>query len=157
MKNFVFFFFKQKTAYEIRPRDWSSDVCSSDLTNRSVEITPIGHTILEHARLIMEQADVIQQLARAQQDPLAGPLRIGAIPTLSPYLMPLILRPLKAQHPQLRLVLSEEMTDTLLARLHHHEIDAALLATPVEDHALESIALFADPFLPAPPSEAPSY
>lgn len=125
--------------------------------NRSVEITAVGHTILEHARLIIEQADVIQQLARAQQDPLAGPLRIGAIPTLSPYLMPLILRPLKTQHPQLRLVLSEEMTDTLLARLHHHEIDAALLATPVEDHDLESIALFDEPFWLAYPREHPFY
>ena len=100
-------------------------------TNRSVEITPVGEEIVAHARQIMEQADVIEQLARAHQDPLAGPLRIGAIPTLSPYLMPLILAPLKKQLPQMKLVLSEELTDTLLERLHDHEIDAALLATPV--------------------------
>ena len=92
-------------------------------TNRSVEITPIGEAILVHARQIMEQADAIRQLALAHQDPLAGPLRIGAIPTLSPYLMPLILMPLKTEHPQLRLVLSEEMTDILLTRLRNHEID----------------------------------
>ena len=126
-------------------------------TNRSVEITPVGKEILNHARQIMEQADVIQQLARAQQDPLEGPLRIGAIPTLSPYLMPLILAPLKKQHPQMRLVLSEELTDTLLARLRNHEIDAALLATPVEEHDLDTIPLFNEPFWVAYPRKHDFY
>ncbi len=126
-------------------------------TNRSVEITPVGATILEHARQIVEQADVIQQLARAQQDPLAGPLRIGAIPTLSPYLMPLILIPLRKQHPQMKLVLSEELTDTLLERLRNHEIDAALLATPVEEQGLASMTLFDEPFWVAFPRKHPFY
>lgn len=115
-------------------------------TNRSVEITPIGQSIIEHARLIMEQAEVIQQLAQAHQDPFAGPLRIGVIPTLSPYLMPLILMPLKQQYPQMKLVLSEEMTDTLLERLNNHEIDAALLATDVDEHDFQSQPLFNEPF-----------
>ncbi len=126
-------------------------------TNRSVEITPIGESILLHARQMMEQADAIRQLALAHQDPLAGPLRIGAIPTLSPYLMPLILMPLKTEHPQLRLILSEEMTDVLLGRLHNHEIDAALLATPVDDPNLENIPLFDEPFWLAHPREHPFY
>ena len=115
-------------------------------TNRSVEITPVGEEILANARRIMEQADGIEQVARAYQDPLAGPLRIGAIPTLSPYLMPLILAPLKQQLPQMKLILSEELTDTLLERLHDHEIDVALLATPIEEHELETLPLFDEPF-----------
>ena len=126
-------------------------------TNRSVEITPIGEAILEHARQIMEQADAIRQLALANQDPLAGPLRIGAIPTLSPYLMPLILMPLKTEHPQLKLILSEEMTDTLLKRLHNHEIDAALLATSVEEQELDSMTLFNEPFWLAHPRDHAFY
>jgi LysR family hydrogen peroxide-inducible transcriptional activator len=126
-------------------------------TNRSVEITPVGEVILEHARQIMEQASVIEQVARAHQDPLAGPLRIGAIPTLSPYLMPLILAPLKKQHPQMQLVLSEELTDTLLHRLRNHEIDAALLATPVEEPDLEDLPLFDEPFWVAFPREHAFY
>jgi len=120
-------------------------------TNRSVEITEAGREILTHARQILEQADVIRQLAQAHQDPLAGSLRIGVIPTLSPYLMPLILAPLKKQLPQMKLILSEEMTDTLLVRLHNHEIDAALLATPVEEPDLQAIALFDEPFWVAYP------
>ena len=115
-------------------------------TNRSVEITPVGKAILTHARSIMEQADAIRQLAQAHRDPLAGALRIGAIPTLSPYLMPLILAPLKKRLPQMKLFLSEEMTKTLLERLHSHEIDAALLATTVQDKEFDTLPLFAEPF-----------
>src|SRR5210317_1373226 len=94
-------------------------------TSRKVRVTAIGEEILRHARQMLEQAQVIRNLSAAQRDPLTGALRIGAIPTISPYLMPLILMPLKQQHPQLRLVLSEETTDRLLQRLHDHEIDAA--------------------------------
>ena len=126
-------------------------------TQRSVEVTPVGEAILEHARQIMEQVEVIEQLAQAQQDPLAGPLRIGAIPTLSPYLMPLILLPLKQQIPQMKLVLSEELTETLLVRLRNHEIDAALLATPVEEQDLETLPLFDEPFWLAYPRQHPFY
>lgn len=126
-------------------------------TNRSVTITPIGEQILTHARQLMEQADVIHQVARAHRDPLAGPLRIGAIPTLSPYLMPLVLVPLKRRYSQLKLVLSEEITETLLKRLRGHEIDAALLATPVEEQDLTAIPLFDEPFWLAHPRDHELY
>lgn len=138
---------------QIKKLEQELGVSIFERTNRSVEITPAGDAILTHARLIMEQADVILQLARAHQDPLAGPLRIGAIPTISPYLMPLVLIPLRKQHPQMKPVLSEELTETLLERLHNHEIDAALLATPVDDAEFESLALFDEPFWIAYPRD----
>lgn len=115
-------------------------------TKRSVETTHPGEAIVAQARRVLEQAEALQQLAQSHQDPLVGPLRMGAIPTLSPYLMPLILQPLQRQYPQMKLVLSEELTDTLLERLAKHEIDAALLATPVEDPDFESVVLFDEPF-----------
>lgn len=126
-------------------------------TNRAVRITPIGEKILQHARSLLEQADAIEQLSAAHQDPLAGPLRLGAIPTISPYLIPLILVPLKQAHPQLKLVLSEETTDKLLERLHNFEIDAALLATAVDDRNFEVINLFDEPFWIAHPRDHPFY
>jgi LysR family transcriptional regulator, hydrogen peroxide-inducible genes activator len=126
-------------------------------TNRSVEVSPIGEQILVHARLALEQAEVIQEVARAHQDPLAGPLRIGAIPTLSPYLMPLVLVPLKRRYPQLKLVLYEELTQALVARLHHHELDAVLLATTTEDTDLAEMPLFEEPFWLAHPRAHPLY
>ncbi len=126
-------------------------------TNRSVSVTPIGEEVVNHSKLIMEQADAIQQLARAASDPLAGPLRVGAIPTISPYLMPLILVPLKRKYPQLRLVLSEEITDTLLERLRAHQIDVALIATPVDEQDLAAIPLFEEPFWLAHPVDHALY
>lgn len=126
-------------------------------TNRSVEVTPVGESILAHARLALEQASTIEQVARAHQDPMAGPLRIGAIPTLSPYLMPLILVPLKRAYPKLTLVLSEELTETLLGRLQRHELDAALLATPVEEPELDALPLFDEPFWLAHPRDHQLY
>jgi LysR family hydrogen peroxide-inducible transcriptional activator len=126
-------------------------------SNRSVAITPIGAELLDRARQILEQADAMVQLAQAYQDPLAGKLRVGAIPTLSPYLAPLILRPLQRLYPQMRLVWSEETTDRLTERLHNHEIDAALLATTVDPQEFEVIELFDEPFWIAHPSNHPFY
>ena len=124
-------------------------------SRRSVETTPLGKAIVAQARQVLEQADVLLQLAESHQDPLVGQLRIGAIPTLSPYLMPLVLKPLRKHYPQIKLVLSEELTDTLLTRLGKHEIDAALIATPADDPDFESIALFDEPFWLAHPQNHP--
>lgn len=138
---------------QIKKLEYELGVAIFERTNRSVEITPVGKSILVHARLIIEQTDVITQLSRAQKDPVAGALRIGAIPSLSPYLMPLILMPLKKQYPQMKLIISEEMTYTLLERLRNHEIDAALLATDVDEKYFNALPLFEEPFWLAYPSK----
>lgn len=124
-------------------------------TNRSVVVTPIGEKIMVHARLLLEQVHIIQQLAHAHQDPLAGSLRLGIIPTLSPYLLPLILTPLRQRYPKLKLVLSEDITDNLIKRLNAHEIDAALLATLPDEADLVATPLFDEPFWLAYPPGHP--
>lgn len=142
---------------QIKKLEQELGVAIFERTNRAVKVTPIGEEILIHARQMMEQAEAMVQLAQAYQDPMAGPLRVGAIPTLSPYLMPLILMPLKQNHPQMKLVLSEETTDTMINRLHNHEIDVALLATASEENEFEAIALFDEPFWIAHASNHPFY
>ena len=126
-------------------------------TKKFVAVTPLGEALLPYARRAVEEAEALAQLARASHDPLAGSLRLGAIPTLSPYLMPLVLAPLKRKHPQLRLVLTEELTESLLERLRRHELDAALIATPVKDTELAVRALFDEPFWLAIPRKHPLY
>ena len=126
-------------------------------TNKSVAITPIGEEILRHARRALEEAEQIEALANTRGDPMAGPLRLGVIPTLSPYLMPLVLQPLKKRYPKLRLVLSEEITESLLRRLSEHTIDAVLIATSVSEPELASMALFEEPFWLVLPREHPLY
>jgi LysR family hydrogen peroxide-inducible transcriptional activator len=126
-------------------------------TNRSVDITTVGEAVIRHARQILEQADAMKQLARSFQDPLAGPLKIGAIPTISPYLIPLFLRAMQQDMPQMRLILSEEQTEILLARLKHHEIDAALIATEHPGLDFKSVPLYEEPFWLAYPQNNPLY
>ncbi len=126
-------------------------------TRRTVDLTPVGEEIVAQARKVVEQVDALLQLADRHQDPYAGPLRVGAIPTLSPYLMPLILRPLKQRFPHMRLVLFEETTERLLARLKSHEIDAVLLATSVDEPDLVVEPLFDEPFWLAHPVNDPLY
>jgi LysR family hydrogen peroxide-inducible transcriptional activator len=142
---------------QIKKMEQELGITLFERTNRSVSITPIGAEIVRHAKLILEQADVIKQLAQAQRDPLAGALRVGAIPTVSPYLVPLILLPLKQQYPQMRLVLSEEITDMLTRRLLEHQIDVAILATEVKDPELEVMPLFEEPFWLAHPRDHEIY
>ena len=136
---------------QIRKLEESLGVTLFERTNRSVVTTPIGAEILRHARLALEQAARIEEIARARRDPLAGPLRLGVIPTVSPYLMPLVLGPLKQSYPALTPVLVEDVTAALLARLAAHEIDAAVLATAPDQPDLASIPLFDEPFWVAYP------
>jgi len=142
---------------QIKKLEQELGVTLFERTNRSVSITPIGAEIVRHAKLIIEQADVIKQLAQAQRDPLAGALRVGAIPTVSPYLIPLILLPLKRKYPQMRLVLSEEITDMLTQRLLGHQIDVAILATDVTEPELDTMPLFEEPFWLAHPRDHEIY
>jgi len=122
-------------------------------TNRSVHVTPIGQKVVAHARQILEQAQAIRSLSGEQKDPLAGPLRIGAIHTLSPYLVPLFMIQLTEAHPELSLELTEATTDQLLSQLNDHQIDGALLATAPPDDDLKEIGLFREPFWLAHPRD----
>jgi LysR family hydrogen peroxide-inducible transcriptional activator len=142
---------------QIKKLETELGVSLFERTNKSVSLTPIGEQLLGHARRCVEEADAVGELAQVYKDPMAGPVKLGAIPTISPYLMPLILAPLRASYPNLRLILSEEITDLLLQRLTNHEIDAALIATPVDDPSLTALPLFDEPFWLAHPRNHPLY
>src|SRR5216684_550296 len=86
-------------------------------TRRPVAVTVIGERIVTRARRILEEADQIYDLARHDKGLLASALRLGVIPTLSPYLLPLFLDALHRTHPQLRLVLREDLTGNLIEAL----------------------------------------
>lgn len=140
---------------QIRKLEQELGVVLFERTTKSVALTPLGEALLPHARRALEEADALAQHARAHRDPLVGPLRVGAIPTLAPYLVPLILAPLRQRYPGLKLVLSEEITAVLLERLGRHELDAVLIATRVDSADLETRALFDEPFWVALPRRHP--
>ena len=86
-------------------------------TTRSVTLTPIGESVVAHARRILEEADQISELVRHRHGTLTSVLRLGIIPTLSPYILPLLLDRLHQRFPDLRLVLREDLTDNLIDAL----------------------------------------
>jgi LysR family hydrogen peroxide-inducible transcriptional activator len=126
-------------------------------SNKKVKVTTVGEAVLEHAKKILELAETIRELAQVSHDPMVGPLRIGMIPTVAPYLIPLILRSLKEQYPQTRFILSEDITEHLQRQLSNHEIDAAIIATPVTNPDFDFVALYDEPFWLAHHRDDPLY
>lgn len=121
-------------------------------SNKQVRITQAGQEIAARAQAMMAQWDDIRRLARTHHDPLAGEFRLGAFPTLAPYYLPKAVPVIHRRLPKLRLLLTEEKTARLLAMLHDGELDAALIALPVESPLLVSAPLFHDPFFLAVPA-----
>ena len=113
--------------------------------------TPIGVQIIDRARLALDVVEQIRGLALRGSDPLNGPLRLGVIPTLGPYLIPHLLPMLRERLPQLRLLLREDLTAHLLDRLRQGRLDALLLALPVRADDVDVLALFREPFVVALP------
>jgi LysR family hydrogen peroxide-inducible transcriptional activator len=138
---------------QVRKLEELLGVALFERTSRGVKPTAACGQLIGHVRTAVAEADTILAVASNLRDPLAGRLRIGIIPTLAPYLLPLVLAPLREELPALEVVPWEEQTAALLRRLHAHELDAALLATEVTAPDLESRPLFAEPFLAALPPE----
>jgi LysR family hydrogen peroxide-inducible transcriptional activator len=124
-------------------------------TSKTVVPTAACRQLIGHARAAVAGAEAILAVARDLRDPLAGRFRLGIIPTLAPYLLPLVFAPLREALPALEIEPWEDQTTALLERLRAHELDAALLATAVDGPDLASLPLFAEPFLAALPPEHP--
>ena len=120
-------------------------------TNKRVDVTPVGSQILTHAKRALAEAGQMAAVARAARDPLVGPLKLGVIPTVAPYLMPLILKPLKQGYPGLTIELWEDQTRALVDSLRNHKLDAALLATESDAPEITEIKLYEEPLLAALP------
>lgn len=121
-------------------------VSLAERTKRHVLMTPIGIEIAARARLLLRDAEDVMELAASNREPMTGEMRLGVIPTISPFLLPRVLPTLNAQYPALRLYLREEQTANLLVRLRSGEIDVALIALPYDVEGFASTVLFEDVF-----------
>jgi LysR family hydrogen peroxide-inducible transcriptional activator len=125
-------------------------------TNKKVALTPMGKRLLVHARESLREAELLESTAKAAGDPLAGPLRLGIIPTVAPYLMPMILGPLREACPGMVVELWEDLTGPLLSLLSAQRLDAALIATDLRPGTeLTGVSLFSEPFVAALPEIHP--
>jgi LysR family hydrogen peroxide-inducible transcriptional activator len=120
-----------------------------------VTVTPLGEQIVRQAQTVLEQAAAIKEIAKTGKDPLAGPLRLGIIYTIGPYLLPELVRQVIAQSPQMPLMLQENFTVKLLEMLRTGELDCAILAEPFPDTGLATAALYDEPFMAAVPANHP--
>jgi LysR family hydrogen peroxide-inducible transcriptional activator len=118
-----------------------------------VSLTPIGAQIVAQAERVLEQTATIKEIAKQNKDPLAGPLRLGVIYTIAPYLLPPLVKTLIERVPQMPLVLQENFTVRLIESLRQGELDAAIMALPFPEQGLTVHPLYDEPFVVALPRQ----
>jgi LysR family hydrogen peroxide-inducible transcriptional activator len=126
-----------------------------DRTKRRVVLTPAGVETVDRARRILSEVEDLATSVRGSGQPLSGPLRLGVIPTIGPFLLPRILPRLRERFPELKLYLTEDLTQRLVEDLDAGRLDVLLLALPCECHGAETLPLFDDPFFVAARAEHP--
>jgi len=122
---------------------------------RQVLVTAAGKEFVERARAVLRETDNLFETARRCSDPLTGTLRIGAIPTISPYLLPIIAPVLRKAYPQLTLQWIEDKTHVLVHSLNAGIIDAAVLALEADIGEVEREPIARDPFMLVVPTKHP--
>ncbi len=141
--------FVSQSAFSVAIRELESTLGAQlfDRTNKRVTITALGQEIVVQARLVIRDLEALMDMARVSSEPLSGKLRLGVIPTISPFLLPKILPKLRSQFPQLQLFLQEDTTQRVYERLMSGELDLILIAFPYELRNVEKMKLFDDQFL----------
>jgi LysR family hydrogen peroxide-inducible transcriptional activator len=109
--------------------------------------TDIGAKVIEQARVVLRETRRLEALVQQQKDTVEGQLRIGIIPTLAPYLLPLFLQPFLERYPKVKLHISELNTDTIIRQLESQHLDAGILATPLNRPALLETPMFYEQFV----------
>ena len=120
-----------------------------------ISMTPLGAQIVAQAERVLEQTAAIKEIAKQNKDPLAGPLRLGVIYTIAPYLLPPLVKTMIERVPQMPLVLQENFTTRLIELLRQGELDAAIMALPFADQGLVVQPLYDEPFVVALPKHHP--
>ncbi|HYD31307.1 MAG TPA: hydrogen peroxide-inducible genes activator [Azospirillaceae bacterium] len=120
-------------------------------TKRSVSPTPLGQELAQRAQQVLRQVEDMADLATAAREPMTGPLRLGVIPTIGPFLLPRVLPDLRETFPHLALYLREDQTARLIDQLHAGTLDVAVLALPYEARGIDTLWVAEDRFWAALP------
>lgn len=123
--------------------------------SNEITVTPIGVPIVAQAARVLEETGAIKELASQGKNPLKGPLRLGVIYTIGPYLLPDFMKQMVARVPHMPLLLQENFTLRLIEMLKLGELDAAIMALPLPESGLAALPLYDEPFLVAVPRDHP--
>ncbi|MEM0939760.1 MAG: LysR substrate-binding domain-containing protein [Bacteroidota bacterium] len=118
-----------------------------DRSSQPLEVTPIGERFVLKAKRILKEIEELKELVNNDRNEIDGDYRIGIIPTLAPYLLPLFIKDFIKKHPNTRLIVEELQSDRIIELLNNKQMDLGLLATPLNESDIREVPLFYEPFL----------
>jgi LysR family hydrogen peroxide-inducible transcriptional activator len=120
-------------------------------SKNEIRITDIGQQIIDQAHVVLQQSQILSEIAQQGKDPLSGQFKLGVIYTIGPYLLPSLIPKLSENAPDLKLIIEENFTASLLQSLKQGALDAIIISYPFEEPGIETEALYEEPFIIALP------
>ncbi len=120
-------------------------------SKNQIRITDIGQQVINQAYIVLQQSQLLSEIAQQGKDPLSGPFRLGVIYTIGPYLLPNLIPKLTENAPDLKLIIEENFTANLFQSLTQGSLDAIIISYPFEEPGIETIPLYQEPFIVALP------
>lgn len=113
---------------------------------QNVSVTPVGFEIIHRAKQLLASAEDMVEYAKTASQAMTGTIRLGAIPTIAPFVLPQILPEIRERYPQLKIALREDLSANLVQKIHEHQLDFAIIALPYETEGLLVKELYGDEF-----------
>jgi len=128
-----------------------------DRSKKPIQLTEIGHKIVNQAKNIVNEADRMQDIVEQQKGFIGGEFRLGIIPTIMPTLLPMFLNNFIKKYPKVKLIIEELNTNEIIAKLNNGHLDAAIAATPLMEEKIKEIVLYFEPFMAYIPQSHRNY
>jgi LysR family hydrogen peroxide-inducible transcriptional activator len=132
---------------QISKMEKALEVLIFDRSKHPIEPTEIGARIIQQARLVLQESQRIDDLVRGGKNTISGDFRLGIIPTVSPNLLPRFIRGITQKYPDIHMKVEELTTDHIIAKLDRDQLDAGIMATPLDDNRLIELPLYQESFM----------
>jgi LysR family hydrogen peroxide-inducible transcriptional activator len=120
-------------------------------SKNEIRITAIGQQVINQAYIVLQEAQILIEIAQQGKDPLSGQFKLGVIYTIGPYLLPNLIPKLRQAAPDLKLIIEENFTANLFQSLKQGSLDAIIISYPFDEPGIETTALYEEPFIVALP------
>ena len=122
-------------------------------SKNEIRITDIGQQVINQAYIVLQESQLLSEIAQQGKDPLSGQFKLGVIYTIGPYLLPDLIPGLTKSAPKLRLIIEENFTANLFQSLKQGALDAIIISYPFEEPGIETAPLYQEPFIVALPKD----